>query len=188
MNLHQVFEDKVVRFIEPQDKVLDIGSATGAAAEILCANARHGVRYANDISVNNLNWTMNRGLYSRYYHGPADEVCQTMLEKGEYVDWAILISVTYYFSPERLRQLLQTLSQLCQKGIAVTYDGVPQAMADQWSGAKHKRIVVYDHREDFTCYCPSHHWSGETVWSGIGWCGSKTKTKVPCDMVVMRRN
>lgn len=187
VNLHQVFEDKAVPFIGAQDTVLDIGSATGVVADILCAHARHGERYANDISANNLRWTMGRGFYARYYHGPADDVCVSMLAEGSRVDWAVLISVTYYFSPERLKRLLNTLGQLCQKGIVVTYDGVPQAMADQWSGSIHQRVAVYDHREGFTCYVPNHHWEGETIWSGDGWQGSRTGIKVPCDMVVMRK-
>ncbi|MBI4948329.1 class I SAM-dependent methyltransferase [Candidatus Berkelbacteria bacterium] len=189
VQLHRVFVEKIAPRVLPWENVLDVGSAVGTTASALLDRRRShvGERIAIDLSKKCLDYCKRRRFYTEYLLGDAERVCSTLLKDGRRVHWAVLTSVSYYLSPKELESLLSVLGNLCTKGIAISYDGVPKALRDHFRQLVGNDLKVYDHRRRFKQFVPSPEWEARTIWSGVGWVSASTGIEVPCDYVVLTK-
>jgi SAM-dependent methyltransferase len=186
--LDKVLGTFVGKYITPADTVLDLGCGSGAVAECLLQNKHTGIRIANDISPPMVQAVLEDELYAEGYLGTAEELTAVMKEKRQKVDWAIALSVFYYFSPEEMGRVLQNLYTVCNKGIILSLDGIPDEFTQYVEKVIEQPLPLYDHRHYFETNPPPTDWTLKTHFEGTGWQNSKTGIQVPVSIVVLNRD
>lgn len=185
--LPEIFDGIVDQFIDSSDSVLDLGCGTGTVAKILQKHDHSAKRIANDISGSMIEYVLSKKLYNEGFQGSSLDLADRMRLEKWAVDWAVSLSVFYYFSPEEVQIVLQSLFEICNKGMIISLDGIPPQFVDHLEATLGKRLELYDHRGYFdNCQLPSG-WSSKVVYSGFGWQSSKTGIEIPAELVVLTR-
>lgn len=185
--LPEIFDGVADQYIDPSDSVLDLGCGTGTVAKILRPHGHSAKRIANDISEPMIEYVLSKKLYDEGFCGSSLDLIDKMRIEKQAIDWAVSLSVLYYFSPEEMERLLRSLLEICKRGIIVSLDGIPLQFVDYLEATLRKRLELYDHRGYFDTHKLPTGWSSKVVYSGFGWQSSKTGIEIPAVLVVLTR-